>query len=93
MKQKIKLTGQLVQHGLHDIVNSFNLVVICGTVPIIKVHLDEQKDAQKVEKYGVRLGFTLNIYGPTIIISDRHPQTGGRGSLLPVCLVLGSVEL
>lgn len=35
------LTGELVVHCLQNIVNAFDLVVVCRAVPIIKVNLPE----------------------------------------------------
>lgn len=64
--QNKTLTGQLVQHCLHYIMNSFNLVVISWTVPIIKVHLGKKskerilllmhKDAKPSRRVRVKSG-------------------------------------
>lgn len=72
MQNKV-LTGQLVQNCLQHIMNSFNLVVICWTVPIIKVHLGISPEdfiiyAQKL--LSIRISIMLSVYGTIIIIRE-----------------------
>lgn len=40
-------TGELVVHHLNNVVNAFDLIVICGAVPIIKVDLPKPKRIQE----------------------------------------------
>lgn len=37
------LTGELILHRHQDIMNAFDLVAICGTVSIVKIHLNKAK--------------------------------------------------